>query len=99
LRGDEIRECWEAGLPRDEAPAAGIPRSAPTPATAVEDRTSVRRLEFVEVGVGAGGPFRRRPESVVEESADDEGEGRELASVGPMGPPETRWSLWDDLGD
>jgi hypothetical protein len=92
LRGDEIRACWEAGPDTPEAPAAGIPRSAPTPATAVEDRTPVRRLEFVEVGTGA----RMSPAGRAAAGAITDG-GAEPALATDPGPPETRWSLWGDL--
>ena len=106
LRGDEIRACWEARNESDEAPAAGIPRSAPTPATYVEDRTPVRRLEFVEVGAGTGGGGRAAEKRSVERSRPmAEAEAEAVTSEAPFdvpptfepGPPETRWSLWGDL--
>ena len=78
-----------------ETPAAGIPRSAPTPATFVEDRTPVRRLEFVEVGPVSRRPSRQRAETsvaVAEFEPDDRG-----PEPAQPGPPETRWSLWGDL--
>ncbi len=78
-----------------ETPAAGIPRSAPTPATFIEDRTPVRRLEFVEVGSGAGRPSRKRAEAsvaVAEPASEDQ-----LVDSAQPGPPESRWSLWGDL--
>ena len=50
LRGDEIRACWEAGAAGRRGPARADRRPcrrscAPRP----DDRTPVRRLEFVEV--------------------------------------------------
>ena len=56
LRGDEIRACWEARAEHAEAAGRGHPaqRRAADPS---EDRTPVRRLEFVEVGIER----RRRP--------------------------------------
>src|SRR4249919_30864 len=101
LRGDEIRACWEARAETPEAPAAGIPRSAPTPAAFIEDRTPVRRLEFVEVGSGAGiasgRPSRKASAAAAASKAGIETEvGGEPASVAEPGPPETRWNLWGD---
>jgi hypothetical protein len=93
LRGDEIRACWEARAETPEAPASGIPRSAPTPATFVEDRTPVRRLEFVEVGVSAGRPSRKPAGGAV---AVEDDIPAEAATLLEPGPPETRWSLWGD---
>jgi hypothetical protein len=94
LRGDEIRACWEARLATDDPPASGIPRSAPTPSTVVVDRTPVRRLEFVEVGMVVARPSRTPVESLVDDGADAV---PEPAPVPEPGPPETRWSLWGDL--
>ncbi|HEX6867595.1 MAG TPA: hypothetical protein VF119_02260 [Candidatus Limnocylindrales bacterium] len=99
LRGDEIRACWEPRIERDEAPAAGIPRSAPTPATNVEDRTPVRRLEFVEVGAGAGaapGPAVRSRDRAPDWEAGDAW-AAEASETVELGSPETRWSLWGDV--
>ena len=59
----------------DEAPAASIPRSAPTPTTYVEDRTPVRKLEFVEVGAGVGG-------TPVGRSRDHSTDGRQSRQAG-----------------
>jgi len=94
LRGDEIRPCWEARPDVPEAPAAGMPRSTPVPATAVEDGTSVRRLEFVEVATGA-----RVPSTPVSVAAATPDEQTDAASdpTPPVPSPETRWSLWGDL--
>ena len=103
LRGDEIRPCWEARPDVPEAPAAGIPRSASTPAAAVEDGTPVRRLEFVEVATGA----RVAPARVAAAAAapgappplaaalDEQPDAAPASTAVPA--PETRWSLWGDL--
>jgi len=77
-----------------DPPATGIPRSAPTPPTFVADRTPVRRLEFVEVGMVVARPSRKPVESAVEADADAR---PERATMPDPGLPETRWSLWADL--
>ena len=98
LRGDEIRACWEARAETPEAPAAGIPRSAPTPTAFVEDRTPVRRLEFVEVGSGAGSDGRpsRTAAAAASTSTLDAEILSDPTTMPEPGPPETRWSLWGD---
>ena len=93
VRGDEIRPCWEARPDVPEAPAAGIPRSSPAPAAAVEDGTSVRRLEFVEVATGARVPSAR----VAAVAMPDEQTDAAPDPTPPVPSPETRWSLWGDL--
>ena len=56
LRGDEIRACWEASAAPSDPPDVGAARrSFRTPSDVDDDRTPVRRLEFVEVR-----PQRRR---------------------------------------
>ena len=99
LRGDEIRACWESRAEVPEAPAAGIPRSAPTPATFIEDRTPVRRLEFVEVGslAGSGGRRSRKAAGASVAVAIEDDVAAEPPNLPEPGPPETRWSLWGDL--
>ena len=104
LRGDEIRPCWEARPDVPEAPAAGIPRGSSTPAAAVEDGTSVRRLEFVEVATGA----RVAPARVAVAAAApgappplaaalDEQPDAAPDPIQAVPTPEMRWSLWGDL--
>ncbi|MFL5674996.1 MAG: hypothetical protein ACJ779_08320 [Chloroflexota bacterium] len=96
LRGDEIRPCWEARPDVPEAPAAGIPRSAPTPAALLEDRTNVRKLEFVEVATVA----RAGPAAAGGRGSEPDGFAARVAGEGtapPPAPPETRWSLWGDV--
>ena len=92
LHGDEIRACWEAGSTVPEAPAAGIPRSAPTFATHVGDGTSVRQREFVEVATGVRVP----PVQVAVATAGVSDLEVDPEDGTPPPPPETRWSLWGD---
>ena len=49
LRGDEIRACWEAGAAAAEAGSTTGARPPIVRADDPDDRTPVRRLEFVEV--------------------------------------------------
>jgi hypothetical protein len=89
LRGDEIRACWEGGTAITDSPAAGIPRSAP--ATGLDDdRTPVRRLEFVEVRSGTGAP---RGKTAATAAADD---ARPADPPVEVRAPEPTWSLWGD---
>jgi hypothetical protein len=85
LNGDEIRPCWEA------ADAASInvpalPGVGPVwPLEAVETRTTVRSLEFVEVESNAGAVLDADPIVVP---------GPPIGGLAPTGEP--RWSLWGD---
>ena len=99
LRGDEIRACWEAStLPIEVMPTPGE-RRATTPLHVVEDRTPVRKLEFVEVGSAPAAPRRRKaaaqggagpePPIIAEPAVSGE-------SLVPIAPSEPRWSLWSD---
>jgi hypothetical protein len=80
LNGDEIRPCWEAA----DAATINVPAlpgvGAVWPLEAVEARTTVRSIEFVEVESSAAGP----------EPATDP----LVLVVPPAGEP--RWSLWGD---
>jgi hypothetical protein len=49
LRGDEIRGCWEAAAAPIEDRSVPAARYAPASPDLDDDRTPVRRLEFVEV--------------------------------------------------
>ena len=49
LPGDEIRACWEGGPASRRAPAAGLPNRPRPTDLPDDDRTPVRKLEFVEV--------------------------------------------------
>jgi len=97
LRGDEIRACWEAStVPVEVAPTPGEHRPI-APLHVVEDRTPVRKLEFVEVGSTPAAPSRRRSPPV--ESAEVTGNvepGDAPAPVIVVNAGEPRWSLWSD---
>ena len=88
LRGHEIRACWEAGAAITESPAAGIPRSAPANGLD-DDRTPVRRLEFVEVRSGTGSPRGKGATTKADKAAPDDPPVEVRA-------PEPSWSLWGD---
>jgi hypothetical protein len=100
LRGDEIRACWEASMaPTEVVPTPGERR--PTmPLHVVEDRTPVRKLEFVEVRparpTATTGARRRRANADPGVAAD--GPEAELSAepLVPVTPGEPRWSLWSD---
>ncbi len=104
LRGDEIRGCWEATAALPEFVSGPIPRFVPTPIDLDEDRTPVRRLEFVEVRTASSRPARRRSTpavgapTAVTAGAPSEGAGgfdEETAEL-PIArtPSQGRWSLW-----
>ena len=96
LRGDEIRACWEGGAAVTDSPAAGIPRSAP--ATGLDDdRTPVRRLEFVEVRSGTGAPRTKAGATAADGSGRKGGKGA-ASDDQPVEvrAPEPGWSLWGD---
>jgi hypothetical protein len=60
----------------------------------VDDRTNVRRLEFVPVGEAPQpAPRRRAPKTAATEPA---GESPPAPPAPPIGA-EPRWSLWGDL--
>jgi hypothetical protein len=105
LTGDEIRACWEATASPAEVPAAIIPQHAESLDGPRQDRTPVRRLEFVEVrssrpAAGRGsrattaGQAGRMPASsgADPESDADVGEEPPVAHR----PADPAWSLWGD---
>jgi len=110
LRGDEIRSCWEAAPPPIDVPAAGVtgvPRHTSVPLELLDDRTPVRKMEFVEVPTGsaaaqrpaAAGPGTRRARrdshaAAVRPDAET-AETDDLPTIGV--PTEPRWSLWGDV--
>jgi hypothetical protein len=96
LRGDEIRACWEGGAAVTDSPAAGIPRSAP--ATGLDDdRTPVRRLEFVEVRSGTGAPRGKAAATKSDGSGPKGGKGAAPGDPSvEVRAPEPGWSLWGD---
>ena len=99
LRGDEIRACWEAStVPIEVAPTPGE-RQTTAPLHVVEDRTPVRKLEFVEVGSAPAAPRRRATvrTAVGTQTAESTGDPIEAAeSLVAASPAEPRWSLWSD---
>jgi hypothetical protein len=98
LRGDEIRACWEAStVPIEVAPTPGERRTT-APLHVVEDRTPVRKLEFVEVGPAPAAPRRRAVKTGVgPQAAESTGEPIEVTeSLVAASPAEPRWSFWSD---
>ena len=84
LAGDEIRACWEAAAPLPEVTDPHAPR----PVTDADDRTPVRRLEFVEVGARS---------VVAVAAATGEAAPIDLAPVPMPAIGEPGWSLWGDV--
>jgi hypothetical protein len=101
LRGDEIRACWEAStVPIEVAPTPGEHRPI-APLHVVEDRTPVRKLEFVEVGSAPARLSRRRTPAVDAAAADNSTESSAeppdvAETLMTVSTPEGRWSLWSD---
>jgi hypothetical protein len=80
-------------VPAEAAPA-GAERRVPPVFHPVDDRTPVRKLEFVEVGSAPSKAPRRRPSN-----AAGRGESEALMPAEPassVAPGEPRWSLWGD---
>jgi hypothetical protein len=71
-------------------PAEPVHRLRSVPPLTVDDRTSVRRLEFVPVGEVAKPTPRRRA------ARNSTGSKPAAAAPAPTGA-EPRWSLWGDL--
>jgi hypothetical protein len=101
LRGDEIRACWEGGAAGlADAPGESI-RSTIGPTGAGDDRTTVRRLEFVPVipvprlAVDPARPKRTRSRSG---PADPEADpsGSPPPDRSGAGATDVRWSLWGE---
>jgi hypothetical protein len=99
LRGDEIRACWEASkVPTEVAPTPGERRTT-APLHVVEDRTPVRKLEFVEVGSIPAAPRRRATVKTAVGALTTESTGEPIEvteSLVAVSPAEPRWSLWSD---
>jgi hypothetical protein len=93
LRGDEIRACWEASTVPIEVEPDGPVRTAPPPYHPVDDGTSVRKLEFVEVGAVPAKAPRRGSANASAAESDTLTPSEPLA---PVSPGEPRWSLWGD---
>jgi hypothetical protein len=96
LRGDEIRACWEASTVPIEVAPTPVEHRATTPLHVVEDRTPVRKLEFVEVGPAPAAPRRRRPAAGPGSAAAALETAISSEPLGPITPGEPRWSLWSD---
>jgi hypothetical protein len=95
LTGEEIRPCWEAA----DATGATIPAlpgvGAVWPLESDEDRTAVRRLDFVEVPpgpppAGPAGAFDATAHTATTDPA------AESANLTPNAASEPRWSLWGE---
>ena len=97
LRGNEIRACWEASTVPVEVEAVPSRRWTPTPSDDVDLGTSVRKLEFVEVGAEPVPRLRRS--STDKATPEPQAEAAAFAPAEPGAPPsptEPRWSLWGD---
>jgi hypothetical protein len=80
----------------DDQPAAPLPVHRLRMGQAAEqDRTAVRRLEFVPVGEDAK-PARRVRKSAPDDAANAKRPRRPRASGTPV-PAEPAWNLWGDL--
>ena len=96
LRGDEIRACWEATNVVVEAQTGPV-GPAPHPATtADEDRTPVRRLEFVEVRSTAPTARPKRTAAVRPAGQDTAVAATPAETQVAIAGGESRWSLWGD---
>jgi hypothetical protein len=97
LRGDEIRECWEA-IDVAGAAAPARPTLGPAAGWALEpgdDRTPVRLRDFIEVRAeSARDPGRKAKETPTPESTPMLGDS--LAAPGLPSAGEPRWNLWGD---
>jgi hypothetical protein len=105
LRGDEIRACWEAGAGAAESASTAGARLPVVRADDPDDRTPVRRLEFVEVRstpVAAHPAAERRRTRRAKGAAPVIAGADDPASVSP-GPgvaaasATPSWSLWGDV--
>jgi hypothetical protein len=99
LSGDEIRACWEGGPAPAELPAAGLPnRPRPTDLPG-DDRTPVRKLEFVEVHSSRPAASATTAKAGVADSdlgpnlGLDDAPDQPSVTVGAIGPA---WSLWGE---
>ena len=82
-------------MPIEVAPTPGEHR-ATAPLHVVEDRTPVRKLEFVEVGPTPAAPSRRRPPSAATQTTDTSEPIDVAETLMAVSPAEGRWSLWSD---
>ncbi len=77
-----------------DPPAAGIPRSVPTPDPRPDDRTPVRRLEFVEVRSADAKPPRAK--RMTAGATDITADATDEPST-PIRSNDRGWSLWGDV--
>ena len=87
-------------VPIEVVPTPGQ-RRATAPLHVVEDRTPVRKLEFVEVGSGTL-KARRRPAAAAEVGRAGVGPRTAEAALDnetplPVNTGEPQWSLWSDV--
>jgi hypothetical protein len=87
-------------VPIEVAPTPGERRTT-APLHVVEDRTPVRKLEFVEVGSAPARPSRRRTLAVEDaagtQATEFSAEPLDVAeTLTTVSTPEGRWSLWSD---
>jgi hypothetical protein len=94
LKGDEIRACWEATVAPIESPVTTVRRPALAPINVVEDRTPVRRLEFVEVR--STPPRATRRTAPAKDAAGTEPRAGGGETPIRVVPTEPGWSLWGD---
>ena len=106
LRGDEIRACWEAAAGAAESTSTTGARPPIVHADDPDDRTPVRRLEFVEV---RSKPIEARPSAAAPRRAARKAKGAAPPIAGADDPAGVTaspggaaasatpsWSLWDD---
>jgi hypothetical protein len=77
-----------------EVASFGPERRVPPPYHPVDDGTSVRKLEFVEVGGGPAKAPKQAPASAPAAEAEPFTPAEPAAAVNPGEP---RWSLWGDV--
>src|SRR4051812_20699314 len=87
LQGTEIRACWEASMVPIEVTTTGAPRQVAPSFDSVDDRTPVRKLEFVEVG--ATPVTARRPKAAGARTVEAEA-ATSAEPPAPVGPGEPR---------
>ncbi|MEP6638814.1 MAG: hypothetical protein ABJC39_05640 [Chloroflexota bacterium] len=104
LQGDEIRGCWEPAVALAGALSTGVVTLASPPPDPADERTPVRKLEFVEVRtLTSRARGRSAAGAGVTKSAGEPGHasaGSELGDAEPpasvLAPAEPGWSLWGD---
>ena len=79
-------------VPIEVAPEGSM-RRVPPPIDTVDDRTPVRKLEFVEVGPAPVTPPRSGAASA---RSAEPGAATPAEPLAPLSQGEPRWSLWGD---